>query len=507
MFQSPFFIYYLQSSSVDWNYTADLGQNEKNCHRASAYDLILGKMLGGTSGINYLLYNEGNCRDYNQWAVASNDSSWRGNSVLPFFIKSQRLNDSDIENSPDRKYYGFEGPIIITKDKTPEASEYLEAFKELNYPIVSDLNLKNTIGYTSAMYNLEEGRRQQTAYSYLRDIRKYSNLFVLKNTFVIKIVFDDNKNAIAVVVRTKDGKLLTLKASKEIIVCAGAINTPKLLMLSGIGVEKHLNMHGIHSISNVPVGKNLIDQNSVILVHDLKNTNPQTEPKDPKVYPASVFIGHISLNESETQPEYLAINYVNYRSDLIRYIAQSYGINQCISNAFFKAGNTPKGINENKILFSVISKLHPKSRGEVTLTSSNYDDPPKVQPAYYDEADDLDDQVKYIKDFIRVGKTKLFKKLGAVRLHPKLPVCSDLKRGSTDYWKCYAKCVSSPKHYYCGTCAMGSVVDGKLRVYGVKRLRVVDASVMPTSSTGGTLGAVVMIAEKAAHMIKEEHSL
>ncbi|KAJ0176926.1 hypothetical protein K1T71_006935 [Dendrolimus kikuchii] len=496
----PSTLVFLHKGKYDWNYTTDENSYTHQCHIKNSDDLFLGKMLGGTSGVNYMLYSKGNRNDYDSWAQLVGDESWNWKGVEPYFTKSEAMeNPGDV--NPRHRHYGANGPLIVTKDRHDEILQYLKAFEEVGNDIVSDINENNQLGYTGKTLTVGKGVRQSSAYAYLTPKKDYKNLYVLKHTQGTKIIFDENKNAVAVEVVTQDQDTLKVTATREIIVSAGAINSPKLLMLSGIGPKNQLEAMGIPVISNLPVGENLQDHVATILIHSMTDLHGSPIPVDPYVYPAPVFAGYVSLDKSKKQPEYQTTNFITISKYAMGYCTFAYGLDDKICNNMFKRPDS------NQMLFTLLSHLHPMSQGSVILRSSDYSDPPVVQPGYYSKQDDLDNQVEYIKDFVRVQESKYFKDVNAVFNDPKLELCKDLEKGSTEYWKCYATCMMTTRRYFVGTCAMGSVVDSRLRVQGVNKLRVVDASIMPNIISGDTNAATIMIGEKAADMIKIDNNM
>lgn len=490
---------YLEKSFVDWNYTTEDDGYTQQCHQNHVTDLMLGKMLGGTSGLNYLLFSQGHYRDYDHWAKTVGDDSWSWSGVLPYFLKSSKLHDSS-NLRKSRSYYGNRGLLGLTQDKTDKnlTATYLKAFEETGNEVVQDINGKKTVGYTTSVYTIANGKRQSTAYSYLRPIKDYSNLHVMKNTMAKKILFDDNNNAIGVEIVTEDGQTLKMNSHKEIIVSGGTVNSPKLLMLSGIGPKEHLENIGVEVISDLPVGKNFQDHIATIVIHNMTKLEGASKPKDPGEYPAFVISGYVNLDKTKDYPEYSTVNFVNYAKNLVQFCTLTYGLNDEICDAMFAFPNT------NPMLFTVVTNLRPTSRGEVLLRSKDYNDPPIVRPGYYSKNEDLENEVKFIEDFVRVTNTTSFQYAGAELVDPKLSCCTKYEFGSTEYWRCYALCMMTTRRHYVGTNAMGSVVDSRLRVMGVNKLRVVDASVMPIITSGDTNTPTVMLAEKAADMIKRD---
>ncbi|KAJ0176913.1 hypothetical protein K1T71_006922 [Dendrolimus kikuchii] len=492
----PSTLIYLEKSQKDWKFPVENDNVNQKCSKSQKFGLQ-GKMLGGTSCLNYLHYEQGSYKDYDRWAEIVGDPSWNFTNIQPYIKKSENFEDSDISNSTERTNFGKGGPVTITKESHCEVNDYLSAFGELGYKVVPELSAANPTGYAPQLYNIGNYKRQCTAENYLYKAKDWPNLFVLKNALVTKIIFDKNNNAVAVEMRTEN-RVNRVDARKEVIICAGAINSPKLLMLSGIGPKEHLKKLNINVIQDLPVGKNLQDRAGVLLVYDMRKLS--TSPVSPNigVYPAYVFTGQVS--ENPHSPDYKTLHYVNYPMNFVFYCTFTYDYSDEVCDRLF-------GTNaDNQFLFTFVSTLKPKSRGEVMLRSRDYSDPPLIYPKYLSNKEDIEGLVKNVMNFLKINETKFFKNADAVFVDPKLKTCKHLKFGSFEYWECFVRCMATAERSYCGTSAMGSVVDSRLRVKGVKRLRVADSSVMPEITSGATLSPTLTIAEKAADMIKEDYN-
>lgn len=487
---------YLEKSYNDWNFKEEDVCVNPRCSR-SGKTVIQGKLLGGSSSLNYIQYDQGSYNDYNGWADIVSDESWKFENIQYYLKKSENVEDSDISKSSNRMHFGKGGPITVTKEKHCEVNDYLSAFKELGYNIVSELNAANPIGFSPALYNIGNYNRQGTADTYLTKAKNWPNLSVLKNALVTKILFDKYRNAVAVNIHTEIGSI-KVNARKEIVICAGVINSPKLLMTSGIGPKEHLEKLNITVIQNLPVGKNLQDHVGVLLGHDMRKLTKSPVSLNPGIYPAYMFTGQVGKNPQ--CPDHRTLHYVNFPVNFIPYCAFTYEYSNEICDHLF--ANRP----ENQMLFTLISKLKPKSRGEVILKTANYSDPPLIFQNYLSDEQDLKGLIDNVINYMKINGTEFFKNADAVWVDPKLETCKNLEFGSFQYWECYVRCMITGESHYCGTCAMGSVVDGRLRVRGVNRLRVADSSVIPEITTGGTFAPTVMIAEKAADMLKEDNN-
>ncbi|KAF9817581.1 hypothetical protein SFRURICE_014720 [Spodoptera frugiperda] len=495
----PLLLPYLKQSDSSWNYTTEPDGVSSQCHKQYKDDMSIGRVLGGSSSSSYLLYSVGNHYDYDNWAEIVNDSTWKWENVLPYLKKSQRLEEPSIINSPQGEFFGTEGNVGLTLSLTNKRDKYFTVFEEMGNQIQVAFSGNNSLGYSDGLFTISDGIRQSTAISYLAPIRNRPNLHVLKNTVVKKIIFDAFNNAVGVEAYTYDKRYIIVKSRKEVIVSAGIVNSPKLLMLSGVGPRSHLYSHKIATISDLPVGKNLQDHLAVTILFNMTNLIYPYRPYNPHKYPASVVTGYVSLNESSNYPDYQTINFVSQPSYLMSYCTFTYSQTDEICNSMIGTG-----VN-SEMMFSIVNKQLYKSRGEILLKSRDFMEDPYIYTNYYTEEEDLDDYARIVEDFMKILDTEMFQKIGGTFQDPKLPECRNYTVGSRDYWKCYIRCMTTSEHHYSSTCAMGSVVDSRLRVYGVRRLRVADASVMPYPTAGGTLGAAIMIGEKVSDMIKEDN--
>ncbi|XP_022823851.1 glucose dehydrogenase [FAD, quinone]-like [Spodoptera litura] len=486
---------FLKQSNYDWNYTTEPYRVTNQCHQKPYHEPSSGKMLGGTSSLNYMLYSRGHPTDYDNWASITDDDTWKWENVLPYFKKSERIEDPHFLSSDDMANHGSEGFVGLTKEPSTRTNNVLESFRELGYNVTNDSTAG--FGYSNSWIYIGKGGRQTTALTYLSPIKDRENLHLLKKAHVTKINFDKNKNAEGVEVILEDGKSIHVKASKEVIISAGTFGSAKILLLSGIGPKKDLESKNIDCVSDLPVGKNLQDHIGVIIMHSMENTGRLLP--NPNKHPAPPVVGYVALDKSHKHPDYQTMSFYAHSRLVLYFCSFAYRLSYDICDKIFTSSMGKYN------LFTEIVNLHPKFRGEVSLRSSNPMDPPFIKTGYLTEEDDIDQLVKYIKRVIPIVDTAHFKNIGAEAIDPTMDNCSDFKKGTDEYWKCYVYCMFSGTSNYVGTCAMGSVLDSKLKVLGVQKLRVVDASVMPVITRGNTEGPVTMIAEKAADFIKKDN--
>ncbi|XP_050346287.1 ecdysone oxidase-like [Nymphalis io] len=492
---------YLSYSQYDWNISSVIESNAGNGRKSKEFNIGCGRVLGGGSSINNMYYVRGCSGDYNRWSLLSNDISWAYDNVLPYFIKSERLVNKEILNSRYRLYHGTKGFLGITRESRPVTNKYLQAFEELGNEILLDVNGKQSVGYTLQLFTIAEGIRQTTAYTNLGANKHRKNLHVLKQTTVTKILFDENNNAIGVKAITNNNKTITLRAKREVIISSGAINTPKLLMLSGIGPKEHLKSHNINVRSNLPVGLNYQDHSLLLLSFKMEKSEFPTKPPNPKQLQFPIVAGYVKLNKTNTCADYQALNMIvpNDSEGPLQSCTFNFRYKDYLCQNLYEAGK------DRNTMLTVLILLHPKSRGRITLSSSNPVDPPNVLTGIFSDIRDLEDYTSYVEDFIKVVNTTYFRSVQSEIVDLKLRECVDLTFGSREYWRCYVKTMATTSLHFIGTASLGSVVDSKLRVLNVNRLRVADASVMPSHISGNPNAPVIMVAEKLADFLKQEH--
>ncbi|XP_022830995.1 glucose dehydrogenase [FAD, quinone]-like [Spodoptera litura] len=498
----PSLIPYLKYSHSDWNYTSVNDTYSYQCHKGKNVDLTQGKMLGGTGALNYMVWSRGNPKTFEKWHWITKDPTWKWENVLPYFIKSEAIHDSAIMNSTLKDSYGANGYIGITRENKSYTADYLKGFEQLGKTIIADID-GNRNGYARGLITVYNGRRQDSGSQYLKHVTYSSYLAVAKDTLVTKILFDEDHNAVGVQLITDDGRNITVNARQEIIVTAGAIKSPQLLLLSGIGPCRDLKKLNIPCIADLPVGKNLQDHIAAFIPHTT-NKILTRGTVDPHEYPSGLFVGYASLNVSHIKhhikyPDYEAIGFImNNMKFLIQFCALTFDFPNSLCNKLYEEANG------RQVLITLLSNLYGYSRGQVRLNSTDPQDPPLVITDSFSNDSDLDNFVDYIVDYLKVEETEAFKKLSASRVDLTSPHCDAFEAGSRGYWRCYSLCMMTSMGHYGGTCAMGSVVDSRLRVRHVKKLRVADASVMPTLVAGNIFSAVVMIGEKVSDFIIED---
>lgn len=506
----PAFFPLVDYSYVDWNYYTVNDGFSAQSHKTKNIHMTRGKMLGGSSGSNYMLYVRGNKADFDGWAAQGNPG-WDWKNVTYYFKKSERLNDKPIFKSKSASLHNTKGVLGVTRPQwRRRTKKYFDAFRETGHKILLDTNGYQQLGYSEPTFTINKNIRQSTAAAFIKPIKHRPNLYILKNSLVTKVKFNKSNIAVGVELKLPDKRTITLKANKEVILSAGAINSPQLLMLSGIGPEDHLRRNGINIVWNSSqVGRNLHDHTTVPVVLTGMKGPDISDNIDlfthANTIPFPMLIGHVARDKRKTYPDYQTLGFPLPPSaivlDLICSFVIGYHDRICLgAHQASKIGET---------FGALITLLHPKSRGEIRLQSSNPEASPIIDIGYFSNRDDLDNLARCLEDYTKVLNSTYFRSVDSNVLEINLKECVGESFASHEYWRCYARTLATTLWHPVGTCAMGpeGVVDAQLRVRGVTALRVVDASVMPTITSGNTNAPTIMIAEKASDMIKADHGI
>lgn len=506
----------LATALPDWNYYAEDDGYASQAHNGPVR-LIRGKMLGGSSGLNLMFYVRGHKLDYDNWAAAGNDG-WDFEQVVKYFKKSEKLNDEKILNGATGYLHGVDGYLGVSKAiyqsiQTNLMKRYLKAFMENGFEYHEDPNVPDIIGIAHPQFTINNKKRQSTARAFLKPLASRSNLYLLKKTRVRKVIFNENSTAVGVEVQLPNKDIINVLAEKEVILSAGAINSPQLLMLSGIGPKEHLAKLGIDLVLDAPmVGENLQDHAIVpISLSGLDNNSSILQTLDAlhnlDKLPMPVLVGFRAVDKNQRLPDYEVTASPTQRGAVTSTLTCSdiMDINDDICQEMASQGL------KTETLFALLSLSKPKSRGKVSLQSNNPEDLAKVKLGYFSDPADLDMIATCITDYTSLVNTPTMKRMNSTVANLKVKQCDHLLFGSHEYWKCYALNLAGTMWHQSGTCMMGvegeGVVDPRLRVWGVKNLRVVDASIMPIITSGNTNAPTIMIGEKAADMIKEDHGI
>ncbi|XP_063922039.1 glucose dehydrogenase [FAD, quinone]-like [Zophobas morio] len=494
-------------SDFNWGYFSTpqkrscLGMNNSQCV------IYRGKVIGGGSSINGAMYVRGNCKDYDNWAALGN-RGWSCKDVLPYFKKSE---NSQVDG--DEGYHGIGGfwNIEYSLPESPLLHTFINGSLETNLPFI-DYNGRSQIGVSKLQSNIKRGRRQSFGTAFLNNARKRSNLKVVTKALVTKITIDRRSKQATGIEFVTNNKKFRVRAKKEVIVSAGAINTPQLLMLSGIGPRNHLKDMKIPLVVDLPVGKNLMEHPVINLIIHTNYTAPNISTAEsveqflnglgPLTKGANLEgLSFFHTRNSSTEgPQIQLITASPYAVDASLF-PKLINFNTTIGQAFSKQLQP-----QNDMVWYVVL-LHEKSRGQILLQSNNPIDFPNIDLNMFEEQDDVDVFSEGLEYAFRLLETEAFKKVNATLLD--ISLCGDSGTRSKQYMECLMRNLAGTGYHPIGTAAMGPdprkfVVDDKLRVHGVGNMRVIDASIFPLGISGNTNAPTAMVAEKGADIIKAE---
>jgi choline dehydrogenase len=451
-----------------------------------------GKVLGGSSSINGMVYIRGQAEDFDHWRQLGN-AGWSFDDVLPFFRRAEhQVRGSD-------GYHGVGGPLCVSDvARHPIAEAMIAAAVEAGFPRNDDFNGASQDGVGYHQTTTRNGRRCSTAVGYLRPAAKRGNLRVVTEALTERILFD-GRRATGVQFR-RGGQTQVARARREVIICSGAVNSPQLLMLSGIGPQPHLAEFGIPLVHHLPgVGQSLQDHYSAAI--KLKATLPVT-------------VNDVMLSNAKKLKA--GLEYYMLRRGPLAMISSPAALfartrpelaspDVKCSISPFSAERPQDGLHPFSGFTMIAYQLRPESRGEIRLKSANPADPPAVHPHYLAAETDQKALVAGLKLCRQLLQSPHLARYVAVEFQPGPAVASDAELLD------YARRRGGTVYHPTSTCKMGidplAVVDPELRVVGVEGLRVADASVMPTVISGNTNAATIMIGEKAADLARRPLSM
>ncbi|KAJ8958494.1 hypothetical protein NQ318_002288 [Aromia moschata] len=482
-----------------------------------------GKVLGGTTIINYMLFTRGNHLDYDKWADMGNPG-WSYKEVLPYFLKFE---DAHLEKI-DRGYHRKGGYLSVSDVpiRSKAIDVYIDAAQEAGHPYV-DYNGKNQMGVSYVQTALRKGRRHSADKAFLRPVRHRGNLVITtKSTAVEILIHPDTKEAYGVKY-VKNYVEYTAVAKKEVILSAGSLNSPQVLMLSGIGPKEHLKELGIPVKRDLPVGQKMYDHVTFPGVIYVVNET------------ITYSLEEIILNLHKYIYEYLfygkgvlttagfveGFTYIktnasqdpnpNYPDMELIFAGATFStIRGLLYRDFF---NIPKYVYdvmwkplEHKNAYQVTVSIVEKKMEKMFEKKNNCD---KFMFSDYTYADpenhDIKTVIAAIREIQRINSQPSLRKYGATIVTTKIPGCEEYTFDTDEYWECGIRTLTATLVHQVATCKMGphndkeAVVDAKLRVHGIKNLRVVDTSVIPMPITAHLMAPGYMIGEKGADIVKE----
>lgn len=451
-----------------------------------------GKVMGGSSSINGMLYVRGQAADYDLWSQLGN-RGWSYDEVLPDFKACESF-----ERGGD-EHRGNAGELNVADmaETHPVLEAYVQAGENLGYPIPDDYNGKSQEGFGIYQVTQKNGRRHSAASAFVDPIRHRSNLTISTRAMVSSVEVSDDK-AVAVRYRVRNGRELEASCKREIVLCAGAIQSPQILELSGIGRRGVLEEHGIPLVKEMPgVGENLRDHYSSSVGWRLKGTDSLNEQtRGWKLVLESVKWG-LFRRGALTYTAGIAHGFVKTRKEMENPDVQFH-----MAHASYARGRRGALEKEPGMTISVC-QLRPESTGSVHIRSGNPNQPPAIRPNFLSSLTDREALIGGMRIARQVGSAEPLSNFVDHELYPGPNVSSD------DEILEWCRRAGATVFHPVGTCKMGiddqAVVDERLRVRGIQGLRVVDASIMPTLVSGNTNAPAIMIGHKGASMILEDN--
>jgi choline dehydrogenase len=475
----------MHNPSVDWCYRTepDPGLNGR------AIDWPRGKVLGGSSSLNGLLYVRGQKEDYDRWRQMGNEG-WGWEDVLPLFKRSE-----DQERGAD-DFHGTGGPLTVSnmRIQRPICDAWVAAAQEAGYPFNPDYNGAQQEGVGYFQLTTRNGRRCSAAVAFLNPAKNRDNLQIITRALVERIEMD-GRRVTGVTYLDKAGTRRTIKARKEVILSAGAINSPQTLMLSGIGPAEHLKENGITPLVDLPgVGQGMQDHLQARLV--FKCNEPTLNDEVRSLFnQARIALKYALFRAGPmTMAASLATGFMKTRPELatpdIQFHVQPWS-----------ADSPGEGVHPFSAFTMSVCQLRPESRGEIRLNGSDPRSYPKIIPNYLSTETDCRTIVDGVNIARRIARHAPLASKIAEEFRPQSDLDMDDYDGTLDWARSNTASIYHPT----GTCKMGqgddAVIDSSLRVHGIEGLRVADCSIMPEIVSGNTNAPAIMIGEKASDLV------
>ena len=478
----------MHNPAVDWCYRTepDPGLNGRQL------DWPRGKVLGGSSSLNGLLYVRGQPEDYDRWAQMGNPG-WSWEDVLPLFKRSENQ-----ERGAD-DFHGADGPLSVSNMRLqrPICDAWIAAAQAAGYPFNPDYNGATQEGVGYFQLTTRNGRRCSTAVAFLDPVRRRENLTIVTRAAARRILFE-GRRATGVAYRDRGGDERVVRAGAEVILCSGAIGSPQLLMVSGVGEGAQLAEHGIRVRHDLPgVGRNMQDHLQARLVFKCNEPTLNDEVRSlldkariamkyalfragPMTMAASLATGFLRTGDHVDTPD-------------IQFHVQPWS-----------ADSPGEGVHPFSAFTMSVCQLRPESRGEIRLAAADPAVHPRIHPNYLSTPTDCRTLVEGIRIARRIARHAPLAQKISEEFRPDATLALDDEAGTL----AWARDNSTTIYHPAGTCRMGpgrdAVVDARLRVHGTDGLRVADCSIMPEIVSGNTNAPAIMIGEKASDMILED---
>ncbi len=483
------YLYCMGNKRTDWLYktTSQKGLNGRSLNYPR------GKIMGGCSSINGMIYMRGQAGDYDQWRQMGNEG-WSWDDVLPYFKNMEDSYEGESE------FHGAGGEWKVNQQRL--SWDILDSFRdatiEAGIPKTDDFNEGNNFGVSYFKVNQNSGFRWNTVKAFIKPIQNRKNLKIISKCEVNKIILNNKKCKGIQVFR--NGKLEDIFANREVVLSAGSIGSPKILELSGIGNPKILSNLGINTlVESNNVGENLQDHLQLRVIYRLENAKTLNQKANSLLGKIAIGLEYAlkrsgPMSMAPSQLGIFAMSDKSYETPNLQFHVQPLSLD--------KFGDP---LHSFPGLTASVCNLNPQSRGNVHISSKDYKIAPSIDPNYLSEEKDKIVAAQSIKLARKIISQPAMKKYNPKEFAP------GIKFQTEDELKKVAGDIGTTIFHPVGTCAMGSnktsVTDSNLKVRGVDGLRVADASVMPTITSGNTNAPTLMIAEKASEMILQSHKI
>ena len=472
-----------KNKKYGWGYETEPEKNLNN----RAINWPRGKTLGGSSSINGMLYIRGQAEDYQEWEKAGN-KGWGYRDLMKYFVALENN-----QNHEDQ-YHGNYGSLWVeTYEPILEASRsFLNACKKYGLTNNNDFNGEDQEGYGRYQVNIKNGQRFSASDAFLKPVLDRPNLDLLTNTLVEKII-TSNKKAIGVKIKNKNG-ISIIGCTSEIVLCGGSINSPQILMLSGIGPKEDLLNHNISVVQDLPgVGQNLQDHLTVNISYKIDKLKTFSELMKPLRMIKNLFEFFAQHKGLMTYPA----------SDIGVFFKTNDKVKTPNAQIHFAPGagkyNKNGAMKPSSGITASVCNLRPKSRGHLELASSNPSDAPKIFANYLEDHEDMQWMIEGVEKTREIFQTAPMKALEAKELQPGIKCIN-----KADI-EAFIRNESLSVYHPIGTCKMGEtkecVVDDQLKVKGISGLRVADASIFPSIISGNTNATCNVVGAKCADLI------
>ncbi|XP_070540940.1 alcohol dehydrogenase [acceptor]-like [Ptychodera flava] len=496
---TPSMVRCLLNSEIDWSYQTVPQKHACLAMKDQRSNWNKGKVVGGSSSINMLKYVRGCKEDFDSWERLGAEG-WSYDKIFPYFLKSENnTSESHVESG----YHSKGGLLTISSGsiKSKFSETVLEGASEIGFKIQDVSNCADPVSFGRRQYTVEDGKRCSTSVAFLnQDVRGRANLKIWTDALATKIVFRD-KRATSVEILKNDEKD-TVHVRKEVILSAGSVGSPQLLMLSGIGPRVHLESLGIPVLCGLPVGENLQDHVMTII---RCNASDRSLSQDTERTRKADVDGFVKTEEGLPWPDVQIMGFSGYYL-FGGHEKAVYKFSDEFSETLEHSSCAEMDAREGYSF--LLGLLHPKSTGNVRLHSRDPLDYPIIDPHYLEDPSDIKTMIKGVRVIQKLVNSEAVKNFGISPAYFQFPNCPH-EMDSDEYWEHVIRHISLTYHHAVGTCKMGAeddvsaVVNPALRVRGLENVRVVDASVMPHLTSGNTNAPTIMIAEKGADLIKQ----